>query len=281
MRTLIVNRPSWLAELAAGWIYWLLFLLLLEVGNFLAAAAPLPVLSEAGRILGASLLGAISAPPLLALVRRFPLDEPVLWQRLLIQAAGVTAVSVALLLIGVVLGTLAGIPQRPNLAAEFSANGGLMFYCVLSFVAGANGLQLFSSSRRAALPVANAYPGNLPVKDGHGLKIIDLATVDWIESQGNYIAVHQGGRHCLVRETLSAFEKKLDPALFRRIHRGAMVRLDRVREITPLANGDQALTLITGAELRVSRTYREGVQAAIADSEFDRKQRSAGVSRSD
>lgn len=275
MRSLISTRPSWLTELAGGWVYWLLFLLVLEAGNFLASwqrGYPLSFASESGRILGASLLGAMSAPPLLAMIRRFPLDSGARWRNAALQLAMAAAASIFLLLTGVALGTLVGIPQRPTLGAEFSDNGGLLFYCVLTFVAGGNALRFIRSVREPEF-----YPHTVPVKDGYGVKIIDLALVDWIESQGNYIALHQGDREFLVRETLSSFEQKLDPVLFRRIHRGTVVRLDRISRIAPMANGDQTLALTTGAELRVSRTYRDNLQAALPLLGFDRKQRSAAI----
>jgi hypothetical protein len=273
MRSLLAKRTSWLFELAGGWVYWLAFLLLLEAGNILAAwqeGQRLSLIGESGRILGAGLLGALSAPPLLAMIRRFPLEGVVKWRHALLQVTIAAATSVLLLLIGVLLGSLAGIPQRSTIGAEFSANGGLLFYCTLTFIAGGNVLRFLRAARTPEI-----YPHCVPVKDGYGVKIIDLAMVDWIESQGNYIALHQDGRQSLVRETLSAFEKKLDPALFRRIHRSALVRLDRISEIAPMANGDQALTLITGEQLRVSRTYRDNLLAALPLLGFDRKQRSA------
>lgn len=261
MKALIAKRPAWLAELAGGWVYWLAFLLVLEAGNILAAwqkDQAVSVIGESGRILGASLLGAVSAPPLLAMIRRFPLDGAAKWRNGAVQLAVAAASAVLLLLIGVLLGTLAGVPQRPTLGAEFSDNGGLLFYCVLTFVAGGNGLRFFRAARTPEI-----YSSAVPVKDGHGVKIIDLTLVDWIESQGNYIALHQGARQFLVRETLSAFEGKLDPDLFRRIHRGTMVRLDRISEIAPAVNGDQTLRLTNGVELRVSRTYRDNLLSAI------------------
>ena len=261
MRSTRARPPVWLLELAGGWIYWLAFLLLLEIGNVVMALQQHDVFSpgrEAGRILGASLLGALSAPPLLAGVRRFALADLASWRHLLLQISLAGIASVSLLLIGVVLGTAAGVPQRPSLQAEFSANGGLMFYGVLAFMAGGNIHQQFRRGEGRAVREPG-FPATVTVRDGHKVRILAAADIDWIESQGNYVALHAQAGVFLARETLSAFEKRLDPAEFRRIHRGAIVRLSRIREISPLVNGDRSLILADGSELRASRTYRNNL----------------------
>lgn len=260
------TRARWLPELAGGWAYWLAFLLLLEIGNVAMAPAQHQSLSlETVRILGASLLGASTAPPLLWIVRRFSLNGPARWRHLLIQlgAAGLTAI--LLLLIGVAVGAAIGVPQRSSLEAEFAANGGLMFYCVFAFVAGGN---LMRPARRTAesAPRSEAQAADAPsfqrtwmIKEGHSRHAVSVDRIAWIESQGNYVSLHCDGANHLVRETLSSVEKKIDPLLFRRIHRGAIVRLDHIVEISPLLNGDQRVTLRDGTELRASRTYRDGL----------------------
>jgi two-component system LytT family response regulator len=92
-----------------------------------------------------------------------------------------------------------------------------------------------------------------------------LRDVDWLEAQGNYIALHVGGNTHLVRETLGTLEGQLDPRAFVRIHRRIIVAIERVRAVTPLPGGDA--TLLVGeekAELRVSRSFRAKLRAAVA-----------------
>ena len=95
----------------------------------------------------------------------------------------------------------------------------------------------------------------------HGARSYFVATedVDWFESAGNYVRVHTGERTELLRATLASLARQLDPAKFARIHRGTIVNLSRVREVHPWFGGDYVATLTDGRELRVSRTYREGL----------------------
>ena len=86
--------------------------------------------------------------------------------------------------------------------------------------------------------------------------VLELSDVDWIETQGNYIALHAGTNVHLVRETLVRFEARLNPRHFVRIHRRMIVAVDRVLGMQAVANGDTRLLLTGGSELRASRSYR-------------------------
>ena len=114
---------------------------------------------------------------------------------------------------------------------------------------------------------AGGYLERLLVRSGDRVLLVRVAEVDWIGAEGNYAELHAGGRTHLIRETMGALEARLDPAVFLRVHRSAIVNLDRVRELRPSAGGDYRVTLADGAELRLSRGYRarlERLQARIA-----------------
>ncbi len=89
--------------------------------------------------------------------------------------------------------------------------------------------------------------------------MLELANVDWIETQGNYLALHAGPAVHLIRETSVRFEARLDPRRFVRIHRRTIVALDRIRDVAALSNGDASLRLNDGTELRMSRGFRDAV----------------------
>jgi two-component system LytT family response regulator len=86
--------------------------------------------------------------------------------------------------------------------------------------------------------------------------VVDAADVDWIEAADYYATLHVGGKAHLVRETLTDLARRLDPGRFFRVHRSAIVNLDRVREIHPLHRGDAELLLAGGTRVRLSRTRR-------------------------
>ena len=81
--------------------------------------------------------------------------------------------------------------------------------------------------------------------------------VDWIEGSGNYAKLHVGKGTHLVRTTLSALEEELDPAKFARVHRSAIVALDRVRELRSLGGGEYRVLLTDGTQVPMSQRYRD------------------------
>lgn len=114
---------------------------------------------------------------------------------------------------------------------------------------------------------AGGYLERLLVRSGDRVLLVRAAEVDWIGAEGNYAELHAGGRSYLIRETMGALEARLDPGVFLRVHRSAIVNLDRVRELRPCPGGDYRLLLSDGTELRLSRGYRarlERLQARIA-----------------
>ncbi len=81
--------------------------------------------------------------------------------------------------------------------------------------------------------------------------------IDWVETYGNYLKVHAGRESHLIRGTMQQLEAKLDPEKFVRVHRSALVNIERVKEIYPRSNGDQDLVLRDGRQLILSRNYRD------------------------
>jgi two-component system LytT family response regulator len=81
--------------------------------------------------------------------------------------------------------------------------------------------------------------------------------VDWIEGYGNYAKLHIGKGVHLVRTTLAALEQELDPARFTRVHRSAIVALDRIRELESLGGGEYKVVLTDGTRVPMSQRYRD------------------------
>jgi two-component system LytT family response regulator len=112
--------------------------------------------------------------------------------------------------------------------------------------------ELASSLRRRP-----AYLSRVAVRSGTRTLIVDLAAVDWMEAADNYIRLHARDREYLVRETLAGLEARIDPDRFVRVHRSAIVAVDRIATLRPLSHGDAEVQLRSGATLTVSRTFRE------------------------
>jgi two-component system, LytTR family, response regulator len=109
-------------------------------------------------------------------------------------------------------------------------------------------------ARAAAAP---AHATRLLVKDGERMFFVPVERIDWLEAEGNYVRLHTGKEAHLVRGTLSGMEEQLDARRFTRIHRSTIVNVDRVKEVRPWFAGDYLVKLHDGAELRLSRRYRD------------------------
>ena len=79
--------------------------------------------------------------------------------------------------------------------------------------------------------------------------------------------MHAGNKNPLLRETLNTLELRLDPKKFVRIHRSTIVQLSRICELRTLPNRELRLRLTSGADLKVSRTYRDRLDQSLFDPE--------------
>jgi two-component system LytT family response regulator len=102
------------------------------------------------------------------------------------------------------------------------------------------------------------------VARGNGTaRLIRVDEIDWIAAAGDYAEVHAGGRATLLHESLASLEARLPKAAFARIHRSAIIRLDRLAEVRPGSHGDGIVRLTCGAELRFSRRYRAPIDTFL------------------
>ncbi len=110
------------------------------------------------------------------------------------------------------------------------------------------------------------YADRLIIKSGGRVSFLKTVEIDWIESEGNYVRLHVGKETHLLRETLNQMEERLDPDRFLRIHRSAIVCLDRIKELQPWFHGEYRILLHDGTELLLSRKYRENLKEVLGKS---------------
>ena len=103
----------------------------------------------------------------------------------------------------------------------------------------------------------------LVVKSRGRVHLLKVSEIDWIEADGNYARLHVGDEDHLVRETMTALERRLDAGQFVRIHRSTIVNLDRIREIQPWFKGELMVILTGGEQLSLSRKYRKALQERL------------------
>ncbi len=100
------------------------------------------------------------------------------------------------------------------------------------------------------------YVNRINIKDRGRITVVDVNTIDWIDAAGDYMCVHVNGETHVMRETMKALEKQLDPKVFKRVHRSAIVNLDKVEALEPHSNGEYYLKMRGGGDIKVSRSYR-------------------------
>jgi two-component system, LytTR family, response regulator len=93
-----------------------------------------------------------------------------------------------------------------------------------------------------------------------GELVLDAAEIEWIEADDYYAAVHARGRRHLIRMSLAMLEERLDPRQFVRVHRSAIVAVDRIRA---LEHATSTLVLRDGTRVPVSRRRRERVAGIV------------------
>jgi two-component system, LytTR family, response regulator len=103
----------------------------------------------------------------------------------------------------------------------------------------------------------------IPVRHADRIVFVDIADIDYVLAEGNYVRVRARGTTHLIRETLNAFEAKLRPHGFLRIHRGTLVQSDRIAELQPLFHGEYVVRLKDGTKLTSGRSYRDQIRGAL------------------
>jgi two-component system LytT family response regulator len=94
------------------------------------------------------------------------------------------------------------------------------------------------------------------MKSGSEWIRVRLDDILWIEAAGDYMCVHTlDGTH-IIRKTLKQFEQELDPTLFPRVNRSAMINMSKLKRLTPNSNGEYLAQLTSDDNVKVSRKYK-------------------------
>jgi len=107
------------------------------------------------------------------------------------------------------------------------------------------------------------------MKSGSEWIRVRLDDISWIEAAGDYMCVHTlEGTH-IIRKTLKQFEQELDPNLFPRVNRSAMINLSKLKRLTPNSNGEYLAQLTSGDSVKVSRKYKFKLEELRKNSDFE------------
>ena len=106
---------------------------------------------------------------------------------------------------------------------------------------------------------AGRYEKLINIKDRGQIFRIDVDSIEHIEAAGDYMCIRTADNSLILRETMKDLERRLDPRVFQRVHRSTIVNLNLVRQVKPHTNGECFLVLDSGAQVKVSRSYRDVV----------------------
>ena len=96
--------------------------------------------------------------------------------------------------------------------------------------------------------------------DLSGLVRIAAKDVDRVSAERDYMRLHVGKRSWLIHHSMAALEEGLDPALFVRLHRSAIVRRDVIVGFARNPSGRWIARLSDGSEQPVGRLYADQVR---------------------
>ncbi len=100
----------------------------------------------------------------------------------------------------------------------------------------------------------------LIIKSAGQVVFVSLHEIDWIEAANYYTCLHVGSSTHVLRRSLAALDRELQPGPFCRIHRSTIVNVDRIRSLELMSDGEYAVVMRTGARLRLSRGFRKSLQ---------------------
>ena len=148
--------------------------------------------------------------------------------------------------------------MRQRLAEKKSAEDAGNLLDVLAEVAPERAAD-FADATATTTESADRFEKLINVKDRGQIFRVEVDTIEHIEAAGDYMIISTGDNSLVLRETMKDLERRLDPRKFQRVHRSTIVNLDLVRQVKPHTNGECFLVLDSGAEVKVSRSYRDVV----------------------
>src|SRR5919198_2348872 len=112
-------------------------------------------------------------------------------------------------------------------------------------------IALLEGREGATGPAHPKYLTRLLIKTAGRVSFLKAEEIDYITAEDYYVKLHVGRKGHLLRETMNEMESRLDPEKFARVHRSAIVNLERVRELRQLFNGEYVVALHDGTELKL------------------------------
>lgn len=116
---------------------------------------------------------------------------------------------------------------------------------------------------RAIDAAAEPYKSRIVFKSRGRILFLPVKEIRWISAEENYVRISTANESHLLRETMARLETRLDPEIFLRVHRSAIVNLHYVKEVKSESDGESMVVLTSGEKVPMSRGYRTRIQKLI------------------
>ena len=105
------------------------------------------------------------------------------------------------------------------------------------------------------------------IRAGGKVLFVKPGDIDWIEADGKLAQVHVGRETHAVRIPLKRLEERLEAHGFVRVHRSAIVNVDRIRELEPWFHGEYVVILKDGTKLTSSAAHSQALHRIVDTAE--------------
>jgi len=119
-------------------------------------------------------------------------------------------------------------------------------------------------TKRDLLALLDERPiDRLVIRTRSKVSFLRPSEIDWIEADGKHAVLHAGRETHVVRHTLTRLEQRLAPHGFVRVHRSAIVNVDRIKELEPWFHGEYVVILKDGTKLTSSAAHSQALHRII------------------
>jgi len=131
------------------------------------------------------------------------------------------------------------------------------FYIAFLFYAFAPYLYFKYLDRNKKVTIQDKlYSDKFNIKIGTSIKTIETSSIQLITTDKPYTIIYADSEKFLQDKPLKSYEMELDPTLFLRVHRSAIINKEYVTELKSRKNGDYDAILTNGQSVRLSRHFR-------------------------
>ena len=123
--------------------------------------------------------------------------------------------------------------------------------------------RLRAALARARDRLSHRATSRLSVSKAGVVHLLPTASIEWIEARGDFVRIHADQTAYTMNSTMTELMRTLDASRFVRIHRSAIVNVDRVRQLVPSTHGEYVVVLAGGARLKLTRNHRAGLSQLL------------------